>query len=373
MATSKNSPAIPSAGRRARVSQSDVPRHDLAEALRVARAIEDHYAGSAVTPLDVATSLDSTPTSSWFRTVTGAAVAYGLTNGAVNSPQISLAPIGKRVVAPTDEGEADAALVEALQQPRVVRDFLRKYDQKKLPPQAIAVNVIAGMEVDKSAAERTLKIIVDSARFAGVLRSVKGQDYVDLRGGASTATDPAAGGRTELDDLDLDDGVGEEAAPADELPPPPPSVPAGPKAIFVGHGKNLAPLKKLEKILSSFKIPYKVVVDEPNLGRPIPTKVKTVMKECGSAILIFTKDEQFFDKQSNEVWRPSQNVVFELGAASYEYDDRVVILKEKGIEFPTNFESIGWIEFEQDSLESKGIEIIQELIGLGLVTLTPAG
>src|SRR5437773_2453388 len=53
-----------------RVSQADVPRHSISEARRVAQVIEDHYGGKSASPLDVATSVDSTPSSSWFRTVT---------------------------------------------------------------------------------------------------------------------------------------------------------------------------------------------------------------------------------------------------------------------------------------------------------------
>jgi predicted nucleotide-binding protein len=116
-------------------------------------------------------------------------------------------------------------------------------------------------------------------------------------------------------------------------------------------------------------VPYQVVVDLANLGRPIPDKVRQTMEQCGSAILIFTKDEEFRDADGNELWRrPSENVVYELGAASYAYEDRVVILKEKGITFPTNFSSTGYIEFEENAIEAKAVEILKELIGFGLVT-----
>lgn len=53
----------------------------------------------------------------------------------------------------------------------------------------------------------------------------------------------------------------------------------------------------------------------------------------GEAILIFTRDEKFFD----EIWRPSENVVHELGATSFAYSDRIVIFKEKGLHFPLTF------------------------------------
>jgi hypothetical protein len=76
----------------------------------------------------------------------------------------------------------------------------------------------------------------------------------------------------------------------------------------VGHGKNVLPLQQIEALLSAFQIPFKVTVKEANLGRPIPQKVKDTMLQCGSAILIFTNDEKFFDADGAELWRPSENV-----------------------------------------------------------------
>ena len=113
------------------------------------------------------------------------------------------------------------------------------------------------------------------------------------------------------------------------------------KAIFVAHGKNKKPLEQLKHILEQFKIPYKVAVDEPNLGRPIGEKVRETMQECNCAILIFTADEEFQDKEGNTIWRPSENVVYELGASGYLYGNRVVILKEESVEFPSNFKDLG--------------------------------
>ncbi len=361
--------------RRGYVSQSDVPRHDLETALRVARVLEDHYGGGPASPLDVANSLESTPASSWFRTLTGAAIAYGLTEGAANSSEIKLTPLGQRIVAPTAEGDDQVALREALLKPRVVREFLTKYDRKKLPPENIAKNVLATLGVDKEAAGRTYDKIIKSARHAAALKVMKGgEEWVELRGGPRR---PTPSEETETDEtLGVEDTVEEaEPLPADEGQSHIGNgqEPIKPKPIFVGHGKNRNPLAKVEDILKSFNIPYKKAISEANLGQPIPTKVKGIMRDCGSAILIFTKDEKFLDADGNEVWRPSENVVYELGAASLAYDDKVVIFMEEGLTFPANFDSIGRISFQPDAIEAKTMDLIKELIGFKLLNVTPAG
>jgi predicted nucleotide-binding protein len=142
------------------------------------------------------------------------------------------------------------------------------------------------------------------------------------------------------------------------------------QAIFVAHGKNKKPLEQLKRILEQFKIPYLVATEEPNLGRPIGEKVRDIMESCNCAILIFTSDEEFKDAKGNQVWRPSENVVYELGAAGYLYGKRIVIVKEMGVDFPTNFRDLGYISFEKDALEAKAMEVLKELIGFEIVKVT---
>jgi predicted nucleotide-binding protein len=142
------------------------------------------------------------------------------------------------------------------------------------------------------------------------------------------------------------------------------------QGIFVAHGKNKKPLEQLKKILEQFKIPYKLAVEEPNLGRPISVKVKETMESCNCAILIFTADEELKDKDGNTIWRPSENVVFELGAAGFLYENRIVIMKEDIVQFPSNFKDIGYISFQKDQLEAKAMEILKELIGFEIVKVS---
>jgi predicted nucleotide-binding protein len=142
------------------------------------------------------------------------------------------------------------------------------------------------------------------------------------------------------------------------------------QAIFVAHGKNKKPLEQLKRVLEQFKIPYRVAIDEPNLGRPIGTKVQEIMRSCNCAILIFTADEEFKDAKGTSIWRPSENVVYELGATGYLYGSRIVIMKEEDVDFPTNFRDLGYISFAKDALEAKAMDVLKELIGFGIVKVS---
>src|SRR5688572_24294669 len=108
------------------VSQADVPAYTLAQALRVPQAIADNYGKNPTKPLRVAEAMGLSPGSGGFRMLCGAAIAYGLTEGGYNSDLIGITPLGRRIVAPTKEGDDLAAKREALLRPRVVRDFLTR-------------------------------------------------------------------------------------------------------------------------------------------------------------------------------------------------------------------------------------------------------
>lgn len=166
--------------KRVYVNQSDVPRFTLDQALAVPEAISRQYAKQPTKPLDLAIALDQKPNSGQFRTLCGAAQAYGLTDGGPRVQAIALTGLGRRAVAPTLDGDDLVARRQAVLQPRVVREFLTRYDDHPLPKPNIAYNVLEELGVPPEVAQRTFDFIVDSARSVGMLRDLKGDVYVDL-------------------------------------------------------------------------------------------------------------------------------------------------------------------------------------------------
>src|ERR1700730_9892613 len=115
-------------GDKKRISQADIPAYSLEQALRVPKAIADNYNLKPTTPLKVAAGMGISPTTGPFKMITGAAVAYGLTDGGGQSAQIEIAPRGLRILRPKREGDELAAKREAFLKPRVIGQFLRQYD-----------------------------------------------------------------------------------------------------------------------------------------------------------------------------------------------------------------------------------------------------
>lgn len=93
------------------------------------------------------------------------------------------------------------------------------------------------------------------------------------------------------------------------------------------------------------------------------------MRDCGAGILIFTADQEMRSPEGEVIWRPSENVVFELGAASVLYN-KIIIFKEVGVDFPSNFKDIGYISFEKDKLDAMVHQLFGELMPYGIINVT---
>lgn len=351
------------------------PKHSLESALVLAQKIQDELGGQPMKRLLLADALGISPGSTNFRDLLSSSNKYGLTEGNEKSNQISLKPTGAAATQQTQPTARIKALREAILAPSTFGRFYKDFANKKLPSADMLPKVLqAQYEVPKNLVAECAKLIAENGRFADIIRDISGSPHILLDAEATAL--PRLGDEEEQNAGDVNDTTNSEAPPTPQGSPKPatPSGSAastGPRPIFVGHGKNKGPLQELERLLTTFQIAHKVVIREANLGRPIPVKVREAIQECGSAILIFTRDEKFFDEDDKEVWRPSENVVHELGATSYVYGDRIVIFKEKGVNFPTNFSSIGYIEFESGDLTARTADLLKELIGFGLVKVTP--
>lgn len=321
--------------------------------------------------LTLAELLNSTPTSRVFKDMVASSRFYGLTVGGINADQYDLTDLGARV-ASDDIEVSGPALKEAVMTVAPYKLFFEKFKGKKVPtPKPMGEFLVRDAGVDETRAAEAAKFILMDAETAGLVRKVKNANWVDLSGTPAPRSEEGEGeveDEREEPDLGLEDPDPPDGKVHEKKTDPPKR--ARPNAIFVGHGKNKKPRDQLTKILTEYGIPYKVAEEEPNRGRPIPTKVKETMEGCGAAILIFSADEELFDKEQNSVWRPSENVVNELGAASILYDSRIIVFREDRVNLATNYESIGYITFEHDDLTAQANELFRELIALGILKVS---
>jgi hypothetical protein len=339
----------------------DFPRHSLKEALRVAEAIWKDNQGQPYDTIDLAKSLGTTPKSSAFQILLASSYRYGLTRGSYRSPKISLTDLGSSIVAPTEGSDVKASLRQALLTPDLFQKLFTRLDRKVIPKEDVFKNtLVKEFGVQKDDVEVCYKTIQRNITDYGLSQDIKGSTYLQLDrlGPVVEVTEKPA----------LEEGLEEEKPSVGEIVP---EVKAIPKQIFVAHGKNKKPLEQLKTILAQFKVPFQVAIDEPHKGRAISEKVAQLMRECTSGIFIFTADEKTTDSEGNEVWRPSDNVVFELGAGTVLYGKKIVIFREDGVSFGSDFTDYGRITFEKDKLDAKAFDLMKELIAQGFLQVNP--
>lgn len=342
--------------RRARLNQSDVPAYTLAEAIKVAEALRDNYASEPASPLDVAIALDMTPTSGPFRMITGAAVAYGLTDaGGQSATMIGLTDLGKRVVSPLDEGDDLAAMREALLKPRVINEFLGKYNNAALPQKQIALNVIESMSVPRDAVDRAYEMILDNAESLGLLAKLKDKTYVKLDSPAQqlTRVEPTGSAEAHVEGraTEIENGGTYEVTDAPLIAPKPATDPTTNNKVFITHGKNKEVVEQLKKILNYGKFEPIVSAQRESFSMPVPDKVMNDMRSCSAAIVHVGVEKVLMDEKGDQYPQINPNVLIEIGAAMALYPKRFVLLVEKGVGLPSNLQGLYEVRYEGEQLE----------------------
>lgn len=168
-----------------RVPASEMPRASLEEVVTLAEALRDNFAGKNATPINLAKAIDRSPTSSSWRYLTGSAVAYGLLDGGYGANYISLTDLGRQIVSPTEEGLKGVGLLTALLRPAVLKAFYEKFDGAKVPKDDIAQNILETLGVPKDRTKESLKIIIDNAKYLGILTDVGNGQYIQLQGASA--------------------------------------------------------------------------------------------------------------------------------------------------------------------------------------------
>lgn len=340
--------------------QADFPQSTLQQAQKIASALVDNFAGDSGSPPDVALSLGISPTSSSWQTLSGASIAYGLTDGGVNANVIKLTSLGRRLVAPEAEGEDVIARREAILKPRILREFFEKYRRAKLPNEVIAANVLKSLGLPGDRTEAAIEIIKANGSYAGIIRETPTGPFINLDspGVPLPAATSDVGDRfsaSHSDDASL--GVGDilpnpsATALQTVVPPAAPAFDAKANRVFITHGKQRAVVAQIKELLTFGSFEPVVSVERESTAIPVPEKVFEDMRSCGAGVLHVGAEGKYLDKDGNEHAKLNDNVLIEIGAAMALYGKRMILLVEKGVALPSNLQGLYRCEFEGDKLD----------------------
>lgn len=341
----------------ATLRQTDVPGYSLEDALRIPETLRDQYGKQPTRPLMVAKAMGVLPTTGPFRMITGASIAYELTEGAAQSSNISLTTLGRRAVAPTTEGDDKVALREAVLKPRIMREFLERYDGNKLPNDTIALNVLEEMGVPKKATARAYNLILENAEFVEFLEEVNGSRFINL----AATTAPGLVRKGEEGDVEIENGefislledteVGMSPKTAGKFFQSAPNTLATNKRVFISHGKNKGIVEQLREILNYGDFEPVVSVDRETTAKPVPDKVMDDMRSCGAGIVHVGTEETITDDKGMEHKILNPNVLIEIGAALALYKRNFILLVEVGVDLPSNLQGLYEVRYSGSSLD----------------------
>ncbi|WP_306575176.1 TIR domain-containing protein [Anaerotruncus massiliensis (ex Togo et al. 2019)] len=363
--------ATPQKKKQTRLSQAVCPSVPIEDVLIIPQAIKDNFAGQATPPLLLAEACKISPTSSNWRTLTGAAVAYGITSGAYNAQSISLTHLGERIVAPLIEGDNDIALKEAIMLPTLLADFYQQFDKNKLPRPDIARNILLTKGVPGDKVESTWELLRNNAIKAKILRVISGNEYIFLDRVTSSPNIVDDAESSSLESTHAEQSLPNDVLEKMNIAPPIGTTPAVPLKkekpnIFISHGKNNAIIiGQLKELLAYGQMEAIVSVERETTAIPVPDKVFDDMRNCDAGIIHIDTEEVPVGNGEQKFNRLNENVLIEIGAAIALYGKRVILLCKKGTVLPSNLQGLYRCEYEGTQLDyastMKLLKTMQEL------------
>jgi predicted nucleotide-binding protein len=346
--------------RRIYFKQSDFPQCTLQQSQKIASGIVDNFASDSASPPDVALAIGVSPTSSGWQVLTGASIAYGLTEGGVNATRIKLTQLGRRLVAPEEEGEDLIARREAVLMPRIMREFFEKYRRAKFPSDAIAGNVLKSLGLPAEKVGSAIEALKANGTYAGIIRDTPTGPFVNMDSPTipvPIATQPrddiyVASSKNEA--LDLFNEVESEGSPtisqnSDSIAGT--SKDTKKNRVFITHGKQRDIVAQIKELLLFGKFEPVVSVERESTAIPVPEKVFEDMRSCGAGVLHVGAEGTYRDTEGSEHVKLNDNVLIEIGAAIALYGKRVILLVEKGVVLPSNLQGLYRCEFEGSKLD----------------------
>lgn len=357
--------------------KSDFPKHTLAEALRVALALENRNGGQPLPPTETAIAMDMSPGSSEFRVLLSSSIKYGLTTGSYNSERVALEEMGKNIVEPRTEEDAKAAQLSAALNPPTFRSIYNYFKGKKLPEEAFFANtLIREFQVPREHAAKCVAVFVKNMEQVGLIRVASTGKWLSTEVGAAgpsegaaveqrLATPPAANEDDDTQSGGITEGANGSSSPGIARPGVITDDQKRLSRVFITHGKNRAFVSPIKDLLTFGQLEAVVSVERETVSQPVPDKVMNDMRSCGAAIIHVEDEQTLIDAAAQEHVVLNPNVLVEIGAAMALYGRRFILLVKEGLRLPSNLQGLYCVMFKGDALDGdatiKLLKAINEL------------
>ena len=132
--------------------------------------------------------------------------------------------------------------------------------------------------------------------------------------------------------------------------------------VFISHGKKTRSLIKVERFVRALGLEPVIVILGASDGLAVDDLVEKRMSESDCVLILATSDNEVEERK-----QPRPNVIHEIGMAQEKFGKKIIYLKEKDCEFPSNVRPKVWENFTQDNMENAFEKISKELRAFGLL------
>ena len=343
------------------------PVHTLEEALIVATAIQEINRGEPFDRLLLAGTIGTTPASSSYTNRLNASLRYGLTEGGYSSQKISVTALGRSITAPTGGPERREALVQAALKPELFLNFYRSLDGKRMPPDQYAKNALQReSDVHPDLTNECLTIIKQNGLFVGILGDIGGAQYVSLSGAHAPADLPMPG-VAAVETLDA------AGSPASVGPMMVASGSSGamasrPAKLLIAHAGDPGVVEAIRRTFDSFGIGYASIESEDAVQHPPDRETSEALRSCDAAVLVMAIPKGSPEDSRIEAGN-KESTIFMLGAVAL-YGDRVVLLREKGLERLPQEATLRTLQFRHENLDELSLRLLQELHRMDVIQIS---
>lgn len=166
-AVKKVAPSKANEEKQTKISTTDLPRKTIEDCLRVANAIFENYGDSASFD-ELAVAVKLSPKTVVFKYLVWGAQAYGLI--LKNGESYNLTETSKKIFQPENKTQKRESIIKAILIPTILSRFYTDFNGKLLPENEYFGNIlISRYNVPKDRVEEAEGILIENARFAGIL------------------------------------------------------------------------------------------------------------------------------------------------------------------------------------------------------------
>jgi hypothetical protein len=180
------------------VAAEALPRKSLEQVAVVPRTLHATYAGKSATLEELCSTMGIRPGAGNTNYLFAGALAYGLVTK--SGDEYTLAETGRKIVAPTYDGEDAEAKVKAVLTPTILSRFFTEYNAHTIPSDVHLPNVLeTRFGVPRNRVTETIQLIVANGTYAGILHQQDGggQPVVRLPGAGAAPVLAAATAQAE--------------------------------------------------------------------------------------------------------------------------------------------------------------------------------